>query len=202
MGNRIASVDAPKGYGGVVSFAGTSGSGAQNINYCREFNYVSDIKLQFLDGYTQYSGSNRNTDNSSIKPLYVYTYKKKLTAKIKAIAHDVSTSASKCMMSDGVTPISSAIIFNLDYDNVQSLGRLGTTSADFTPTANGLLKVQSSVTTGFIYISDKLTATTLERTVGDSNTGCFLSFPVQKGRTYSIYTTTNGNIVGTFIPCK
>jgi hypothetical protein len=109
VGDRIASVDTPKGYGGVVSFAGTSGSSAQNINYCREFNYVSDTKLQFLDGYTQYSGSNRSTDNSSIKPLYVYTYKKDLTATVNAIASSVKANAQNCMMSDGVTSVEDAI---------------------------------------------------------------------------------------------
>ena len=88
IGSRNISVDVPKGNGGSCSFAGTSGS-SSSVNYCREFNYVSDTTLSFLDGSTQYSNANRSTDNSTIKPLYVYTYKASQSIHFSAIAHDV-----------------------------------------------------------------------------------------------------------------
>lgn len=69
----------------------------------------SDTKWTFSDAYSQNANGARSADNSKMIPLCIYTKKNDLTAKIKAIAHDVSTDASKCMMSDEQTSVEDAI---------------------------------------------------------------------------------------------
>lgn len=71
---------------------------------------VSGNTVNFLAGYriqqTSAGASVTVAENNGVAiPLKIYTFKDDLTAKIKAIAHDVSTSASKCMMSDEQTSV-------------------------------------------------------------------------------------------------
>lgn len=75
----------------------------------REINYTDATHLAISDCTFIETGSTATIQNAWIIPLKVYTYKTDLTAKIKAIAHDVSTSASKCMMSDEQTSVEDAI---------------------------------------------------------------------------------------------
>lgn len=52
---------------------------------------------------------NGNSDNDACIPLYVYGFKKTIDVDFSAIASGVSTSASKCMLSDGVTSVGDVI---------------------------------------------------------------------------------------------
>lgn len=66
----------------------------------RTITYTSDTVLTAGDCLTQPSNGTRSTDNTALVPYQIFTIKFKATAKIKAIAHDVSTDASKCMLDE------------------------------------------------------------------------------------------------------
>ena len=66
-------------------------------------------KITFSNGTQCYTGYAQNTDNSHTIPIAIYGIKTTATAKINVIATDVSTSADKCMLSDGVTSVEDAL---------------------------------------------------------------------------------------------
>jgi len=105
------SVDIPKGNGGVFSCAGTSNSTYSN-NYFRSISYVSDTQFIIGDGVTQKSNAARTVTNNVLIPIEIYTYKKTLTAKISAIAANVSTRADHCMLSDNVSSVENALNYS------------------------------------------------------------------------------------------
>ena len=72
--------------------------------YSRGFNIVSKTTLHFLDSYIG-NGGTRTLDNTVNIPYQIFGLKTTATVKINAIAMDVSTSADKCMMSDGETSV-------------------------------------------------------------------------------------------------
>ena len=67
----------------------------------RNITYVDATHLDIEDATIMETGGSMTTNNGWCIPIRVIGYKKDLTAKIKAIAHDVSTSASKCMLTSG-----------------------------------------------------------------------------------------------------
>lgn len=74
--------------------------------------YTSATQIQFGSGVIRdsYNSSGQAADDARVcVPLEIYTYKNDLTAKIQAIARNVSTDASKCMLSDDVTSVEDAI---------------------------------------------------------------------------------------------
>lgn len=75
----------------------------------RNIVYVDATHLDIEDATIMETGGSMTTNNGWCIPIRVIGYKKDLTAKIKAIAHDVSTSASKCMMSDDTTSVEDMI---------------------------------------------------------------------------------------------
>ena len=81
------------------------------LNYClnnvvrnRTMIYVSATKYSVGDGY-----SNNTTENSVVIPQYIYGFKKSVKIKFDALAKDVSTLASKCMLEDGETSVEDVI---------------------------------------------------------------------------------------------
>lgn len=85
--------------------------------------YTSATQIQFGSGVIRdsYNSSGQAADDARVcVPLEIYTYKKNLTAKIQAIARNVSTEASKCMLSDGVTNVEDALNFDGAWVEVNS----------------------------------------------------------------------------------
>lgn len=90
-----------KGKGTLLNYSAATGSGV--MTFSRSVAYVDATHLSIAD-CTYATGTTADvTNNDSCIPIEVIGHNRNLTAKIKAIAHDVSTSASKCMMSDGQT---------------------------------------------------------------------------------------------------
>lgn len=91
-----------KGKNGFASTTTTKASGSHMTMMKRNIVYVSDTRLTIGDcEYADEAGNYSTAGNTNLIPLKVYVFKDDLTAKIKAIAHDVSTDASKCMLSNG-----------------------------------------------------------------------------------------------------
>lgn len=102
-----------KGKNGFASATTTKASGSHMTMMKRNIVYVSDTKLTIGDcEYVDEAGNYSTAANTNLIPLKIYTFKDDLTAKIKAIAHDVSTSASKCMMSDEQTSVEDALSYS------------------------------------------------------------------------------------------
>lgn len=98
---RIAdSIILPKGSNVFTSFADTVGTTAANIY--RSITRVSDTSYTISDAYL-----NGAVSNVMLIPVTIYGLKKSVS--INAIAANVSTSASKCMMSDDETSVEEAI---------------------------------------------------------------------------------------------
>lgn len=96
------------GLNGYLYFATEISSGA--VNYYRGFD-SSGNNVTFTNA----------NDNTRLIPYQIYGIKTSQTVEIKAIAPEVSTSASKCMMSDGETSVEEAIEeVNDKVDDVES----------------------------------------------------------------------------------
>lgn len=95
----------PVGMSLAVTFSSISTSNAAYV-YERGVS-VSNTGVVFDAGYLHSAGSAKVADNRLIQPHRIYGIKKTINLKINAIASDVSTSASKCMMSDGETSVES-----------------------------------------------------------------------------------------------
>ena len=90
----------------------------------RNITYVDATHLDIEDAIIMETGGSMTTNNGWCIPIRVIGYKKDLTAKIKAIAHDVSTSASKCMMSDEQTSVEDAITaLGYKYKQIYNSGK-------------------------------------------------------------------------------
>lgn len=77
-----------------------------NNIFGRTVNRVDDVTFTVGDGY------NVNTVNNVVCiPIAIYGIKSKRTVHINAIAKDVSTSASKCMMPNGEATVAQAIFW-------------------------------------------------------------------------------------------
>lgn len=101
---RLASMIFPKGINFRL-FTSTVGSGATTRE--RDINYVSDTQLSVQSAYQCVGTSAYTTDNSLLVPDAVYGFKKSLD--ITAIVSNVSTDATKCILSDNVTNVDDAI---------------------------------------------------------------------------------------------
>lgn len=89
-----------KGRGVLFTVAATSG-GAYTTNIQRTVARTSDVQFEVRDCYSQNNNSSRTTSNSNFIPIAVYGIKKSISLDISALISNVSTSASKCMLSDG-----------------------------------------------------------------------------------------------------
>lgn len=93
----------PKGMGGKWDLASRASNGVQN--WTRFIAYVNDTTLNINDAYSTISGGTPTVNNDLLIPYQIYGIKLHHTVEIKAIAPEVSTLASKCMMSDGETSV-------------------------------------------------------------------------------------------------
>lgn len=194
----VSSITILKGKDGMVNAGSTRGA-SYISEYTRTFTRISDTSYQVGDAITQNSGATSTTDNSYLIPLEIIAGKFKATAKIKAIAHDVSTDASKCMLDEN-TSVADAI--NATTANTkQSLGNIST----YTPTKDGYLKVatNNSTSNAFVYIADATSGMVLAVCTGfNANTGCFCSTQVKKNKQYNFYSNASATISAEFLPIE
>ena len=92
----------PKGSSALFSY------GIGDSRY-RALRYVSDTSYSVEHAY------NGSTENDAICiPVAIYGIKQKVTISLSAIISNVSTSASKCMLSDGETSVEDALNYSTD----------------------------------------------------------------------------------------
>lgn len=91
----------------ILSYTVTTSSQHITVN-SRELQYSNGSKYVAFDGYSQNSDGTKVIGNILCIPKAIYGIKKTVKVKIAAIAGDVSTSADKCMLSDGVTSVQDA----------------------------------------------------------------------------------------------
>lgn len=100
---NVLSVIAPKGNNIYLTSATSQTSGAAALD--RVITYVSDTSLSVDNGYYCIGSNARTLNNTSNIPIAIYGIKQKVTISLSAIISNVSTSASKCMLSDGETSV-------------------------------------------------------------------------------------------------
>lgn len=82
---------------------------SSNNLYTRDLTYVNDTTLSATACTRFQIGSSQTTSNDNVIPIAIYGIKKTITVGIDAIAEDVSTLASKCIMPDGETTVAEAL---------------------------------------------------------------------------------------------
>lgn len=103
------SVMSPKGAGTSFGLPDIGASG--NTNRIRRVTYVDNTHFTFGSAFIG-SSSTYTSDNSVMIPIAVYGIKQKVTISLSAIIANVSTSASKCMLSDGETSVEDALTYS------------------------------------------------------------------------------------------
>jgi hypothetical protein len=131
--NAYESVTIPKGKGCILSLA-TGYRGSENIR-TRQITYVSDTSLSVGDGYLGQASATVN--NATCVPIVVYGIKQKVSISLSAIISNVSTSASKCMLSDGETSVEDVVTGYPHYTDV--ITTINTRGASYTTTKDGWL---------------------------------------------------------------
>lgn len=88
-----------------TTFAATGG-----INmYQRTIQYTSKTVLSITDAYKITNGAYGGVDNTIIIPTAIYGIKSSVNVDMSALVANVSTSANKCMLSDGETSVEDAL---------------------------------------------------------------------------------------------
>jgi hypothetical protein len=141
---------------------------------------------------------NGATTNTYCIPYQIYGIKLSKTVEIKAIAPDVSTLASKCMMSDGETSVED----RLDAHTLSGMTVIdGYTSANrFLCTSDGYVRINArSGSTLYLYIANGTTGGVLMLGVTSATEQNILSAYVKAGM-YVYCTDKNGNVDAVFVP--
>ena len=120
VSNDVSAISV-KGDGLTVDTTQTSGSGVYNV--CRSITRSSDASFAVSAGTIQFAGQTQSTDNARLVPLVVYGLKKSISFDISALISNVSTDASKCMLSDSETSVENA----LTATNISSSVSFGST---------------------------------------------------------------------------
>lgn len=100
----------PKGLSAYADYAYPSTAGSRN--FARFIGYLSDTSYNISVCTYSTGSTGTTTENANLVPIAIYGFKKKITVTVDAIAKDVSTSASKCMLEDGETSVEDAITTN------------------------------------------------------------------------------------------
>lgn len=147
------------------------------------------------------SSQSYNTSASHIIPVAVYGIKKSISLDITALVASVSTNASKCMMSDGVTSVENKLTAN-NYDNAGTF-QLPTDGSIVTFNSDGYVVLNAPYgSDNLIYV--KLYGRTGAGSIdvhcqGTSNYTDSNSVFVRKGMRASIPTVT-GTAKAAFVP--
>ena len=97
----------PKGAHTILSYSVANSNTVGCYN--RWMTYASNTTYTIDTGYVVNSGGTRFEWTTACIPLVIYGIKNSIEFDFSAIASDVSTSADKCMMSDGVTTVNTAV---------------------------------------------------------------------------------------------
>lgn len=172
--NRAVSIIVKKGEGLTPSIAGIDSN--KTANLIRPVDRISDTSFSVVNCYMA-TPSAQTTTNDSLIPVVVYGIKQKVTISLSAIISNVSTSASKCMLSDGETSVETA------------LGNKGFIP-DFTKTVLGSITTQggSYTATKDCYVIGTIT---------NSNGGQAIVYV----NGYAVFATNNNDTSFAF-PCK
>ena len=100
----------PKGRTAYANFAYPSTAGSRN--FARPLIYESDTSYNVGACIFSTGSTGTTTENANLVPLAIYGFKKKITVTVDAIAEDVSTSASKCMLDEN-TSVAEAVTWKL-----------------------------------------------------------------------------------------
>lgn len=187
----------PKGDTVVINVGVAGGSGVTCA--WRRLDYVSDTSLSAIDCKTATGTGAATTDNTQLIPIAIYGFKKSID--ITAIVSEVSTDATKCIMSDGVTSVEDAISDGLDYANAINV----TVGTPFTPTKNGIYIIsgETSNTTNYLRLKDDgLNVVISVSEVPRASANSALQAYVNKGRSYTAVTYNVTVSCSKFIPYK
>lgn len=102
VGGELSSAMTSKGEGVVLN------GSTPNIRY-REITRTNDTTFAVGVGKLVSTYGTETVNNNQCIPVAVYGLKKTVNLNFSAIASDVSTSADKCMLSDGVTSVEDAL---------------------------------------------------------------------------------------------
>lgn len=144
-GNVYSNIIIPKGKGGMFFIAGTTG-GAYTTTVQRDVVMVSDTEYSIGGAMVQNSNAARTTNNVYFVPIAVYGFKKSLD--ITAIVSNVSTDASKCMLSDGVTDVEKAIKIEMISGTMAALNNPANTSYPSGYDINNTIVLRAEVKNG------------------------------------------------------
>ena len=152
-----------KGKNIILDLASHSSNGATSCR--RDITFISATVLAVGANYRSVGASTSTTENQMVIPVTVYGIKTKQTTQMDVLVTDVSTSASKCMMSDGVTSVEDAIeeISKHSPDTRIEITSYNTSSNRYTFNSDGYVLVRSgkvadnntqfNVSTGFTILS-------------------------------------------------
>jgi len=171
---RTLSIIIPKGQNGQIPVSTSTGNGIGV--FWRNITRVSDTEYVISDCSLKDISTSTTTNNALLIPYKIYGFKKKLTTKIKAIAHDVSTSASKCMLDE----------------NTSVKDKLTAISATFTPSSGFTLMYNNSrIVNGIFYIDLMLRASTA--VTARVNVGYFTNGSVSGYKRFTTYGSSSAN---------
>lgn len=138
-------VEMEKGTGGQANCASSSTYGVAAIY--RNIAVDDDTHISFGECAVKDMSQSAVELNQFLIPIKIYTYKKKLTAKIQAIARNVSTEASKCMLDEntsvedainnsGYTVTANSSLGSITYSQIAKLNNKLLIDVVFASTAN------------------------------------------------------------------
>lgn len=166
--NSYQSVITKKGQGTILDLATLSDYGA--TTRARAVNYSSDTSLSVMDCSAQQGSNIYATDNHANVPAIIYGFKKSIEFDLTAVIANVSTDASRCMLSNGKSVENALSVESLTSQYATTglvsclkYGKLIQAVLEFTP---------SAITHGTVLIA-KLPATLVP---------CYLSLGMSNGQ--------------------
>ncbi len=163
----------PKNKSAYVCYADSNNSKQRRFDH-------SDGKVTIKAGYV-----GTTIDNNMIILYQIYGIKLHKTVEIKAIAPEVSTSASKCMMSDGETSVEEAIVDVNDRISANSISASTTITLtrlkEYTTLADGYFSVTCSDSSYGNYVSVVVDNIEIARVHKSSSTDAKFAMFVRKG---------------------
>lgn len=180
-----------------TSISTTIAEKGQNILASCVWNGGTQERIFAYNSATSYSAhdakSGQSVSNTVCIPLAIYGIKKTVTVKFDALARDVSTSASKCMLSDGVTSVEDAV----DELNAEINKGSVSVTADGVKTRNQLLNsLYSLIDFSKVTEKSKLNANKMILTISNLETSSIRVYCVRIEGTFAMidrYTLGNNN---------
>lgn len=172
---------------------------------CRLLTYVTDTSFNVGNGYSSV-GSTTSVSNDTIIPYQIYGIKSSVTVDVSGVISDVSTSADKCMMSDGVTSVQDAIEEvngKLTWGEWTGVSNFSKNNDTWTAPSNGFLTIRFSgagVSDLYAYVTSNsiIRASIAERNATGGYTFTAIT-PVHKNEEFTLLTNQT-TIQAMFMP--